>query len=377
MSKSLFSVIRRLGIEVADPTFLELASIIVRHVVNAEDAYLCQRQLKESFDFSTVGTSAQQFRLDLADVSYVQYNLKFFALHIIKNGMRQSVLDRFDQFHVVRNDVVLLKKILGARGVRSELNRCAKIEPLTKQMVSVAAFYEASDVFERIHPDLTKYIRGRVYTKLRFISVSSNMEFYDLQMDLMCKAIQTFIKLVPTEQPEAYILNYIRRALANHTTNIIKSHTTQKRKRMVQGAADGFGGHTYEIPVLSENQLMKTFGIENLNYEAMQDVGVNGEEASRREDELNFESVLRRFGKTRKRRAFIKLVAGVESPQFTEYLISQQLINEEQDNVDFNDKVKADKYIDTVCSFLSIRRWKADKFLNHLAETAYPEHATA
>lgn len=376
-SPSLFDILRNLGVDKDTPEFLRLATVIVRYIIGADSAYECQHGLKESFDFKTVDTSAQKFRLYLSDMSYVQMNLKFFCLHLIKHKMnREKLRQGVDDFEVHRNDVVLLRRILEQRGFRSEMRKNERIAPIEKQQVTLEAYKSVFTTFDRIYPSLVKHIKSRVYTKLRFISVSSNMEFYDLQMELMCKALQTFIKIVPTDKTELYITNYIRSAISNHTTNMIKSYTTQKRKRMVQGAADGFGGFTYEIPVLSENQLLKTFGVENLSYESMQGAEESSETDKHREDQLNYESLLRKFGRTNKRRMFIKLMAGQECHFFSRYLARNRLIAHGRDNVDFNEAVDSDAYLDAVCRYLNIRKWKAKRFLNYIAKEAYPEFTT-
>lgn len=376
-SLSLFEVLKELGVDPSSPEFVDLATTIVRYIIGADSAYECQHRLKDVFDFRRVDTSAQKFRLYLTDMSYLQLNLKFFCLHLIKHGMNKEKLQQgVDDFSVKRNDVVLLKRIMSQRGFRTEMKNHSRISVIEKQQVSLDAFRAVFTTFDRIYPTLMKHIKSRVYTKLRFISVSSNMEFYDLQMELMCKALQTYIKMIPTDKSELYITNYIRTSISNHTTNMIKSHTTQKRKRMVQGAADGFGGFTYEIPVMSENQLLKTFGIDHPSYEAMQGADSTLDSAKHTEDNMNFESLLRRYGKTPKRRMFLKLMAGQESDKFTDYLARRKIIGHGQDNVDFNEIAERESYLETVCKYLNIRKWKAKRFLNHIARNAYPDRIT-
>src|SRR5690606_12096060 len=125
-------------------------------------------------------------------------NLKFFCLHLIKHGLSHNTLTRgVEDFDVQRNDVVLIRRVFSQRGLRSELQKHERIITVTKQQVTVASYKQVFSVFDRIYPILLKHIKSRVYTKLRFISISSNMEFYDLQMELMWKAIHTYIKMVP------------------------------------------------------------------------------------------------------------------------------------------------------------------------------------
>lgn len=373
-SPSLFDILLDLGIDKESPEFLSTATTVIRYLIGVDGAYACQHNLKAAFDFKHTDTSAQKFRLYISDMSYLQLNLKFFCLHLLKHGVNNDRLQKgIEEFSLRRNDVVLVKKVLKQRGFRAEMQRSERLTSIQKDQVSLSAFRNVFSTFDRIYPAIMKHIKRRVYTKLRFISVSSNMEFYDLQMELMCKALQTYVKMVPTDKTELYITNYIRTTVSNHTTNMIKSYTTQKRKRMVQGAADGFGGYTYEIPVLSENQLLKTFGIEHPSYETMMGQGEIQDSTKHKEDSLNFQSVLKHFGKTKKRKAFICLMAGKESQVFTKYLMKTKKISPDKDNVDYSEEVDPETYLDTVCRYLKIRKWKAKRFLKYLAHEAYPD----
>jgi len=373
-SPSLFEILIDLGVDKDSPEFLCTATSIIRHLVGVDGAYDCQKSLKEAFDFTKSPFSPQKFRLYISDMSYLQLNLKFFCLHLLKHGINETRLKKgVEDFNLRRNDVVLINKVLKQRGFRAEMQKSERLRSIERNQVSIKAFQEVFNLFNKIYPAIMQHIKRRVYTKLRFISVSSNMEFYDLQMELMCKALQTYVKMIPTDKSELYITNYIRTSVSNHTTNMIKSYTSQKRKRMVQGAADGFGGYKYEIPVMSENQLFKTFGIEHPTYDSMLGANQIQDSTKSAEDSLNLQSVIKKFGITRKRRAFIRLMAGQESKCFSKYLADTKRINHDQDNVDYSDEVDSETYLEAVCRHLNIRSWKAKRFLQHLANKAYPD----
>lgn len=375
---TLFESIRSIGISADSPGFIGIAAAVIRHVVGADDAYACQRAFKSFEEFGQIEISAQKFRLMLSDISYIHLNLKFFCLNLIKSGMTVHNLRRFkEEFGIDRNDVVLVRRAFEQRGFRKSVKSAESVKSIRKEQITKAAFDSIFEPFNAIYPVLMRHIKSRTYTKLRFVSVSSNMEFYDFHMELTCKALQAYIKMVPTDKEPAHILNYLRSTVSNHTTNLIKAHTTQKRQRMLKGASDGFGGFNYEIPVVSENQLFRAFGIENVSYEAMQGAEHQTEDEKVREDQLNFDMVLRKFGKTPKRRAFIKLIARQEHKAFTGYLQRSDLIADSQDNVDYSEMAGERAYFDAVCGFLRVHTTKAQKFMRHIARVAYPEHFAA
>jgi len=370
---TLFETTKSL-VPLESPAFIGITTAIVRHVLGADDAYACQRLFKEHFDFTQSDTSAQKFRLLLSDVSYIHLNIKFFCFNLLKHGMNHEKLTRFQkQFNIDRNDVVLIKKVFDQWGLRKNLRSSTRIAEIKKEQITKAEFNKVFDVFNSIYPAVHKHIRNKTYTKLRFISTSSNMEFYDLHMELTCKVLQAYIKMVPTVMTPLHIANYLRSAVNNYTVNIIKSHTTQKRRRMIQGAADGFGGFTYEIPIVSENQLFSSFGLENLSYEGMSSTDTRTEEDRVKESSISFDMILRRFGKTKKRQVFIKLISMQENEKFTRYLKKHERIEGEQDNVDFSESAGQRAYFEAVCSYLNLRKSQARKFMLHIARVAYPE----
>lgn len=371
---TLYQSIKDLGVCPKAPEFIKAATAVIKHVVGAENAYDCQKQLKEAVDFSQTKTSAQKFRLMLADISYVHLNVKFFCLNLLKRGMSRKNLWLFkEDFGIDRNDVVLIRKALGQRGLRSQLKSSGPVKAIRKDQITKAAFDDVYKPFNAIYPDLLKHIKSRTYTKLRFISVSSNMEFYDFHMELMCKVLQAYIRMVPTDKEPLHIANYLRRTISNHTSNLIKAYTTQKRQRMVKGKADGFGSNHFEIPVVSENQLFRAFGLENLSYESMQSSDHQYDEEKAKEAQLNFDMVLKRFGKTPKRRVFIRLIAQSESPKFTDFLLRSGLISDGQDNVDYSEIAGREAYFEAVCDYCRVSTRKARRFLLRIAEVAYPE----
>ena len=351
------------------------ATSILRHILGVDDAYACQRTLKETINFDGTDSSAQKFRLSLSETSYMHINVKFFCLNALSGAITPERLQNMARsFRVDRNDVVLIRRVLSQRGLRAEIKRAKSVALLRRDLITPAAFENVFKVFGDVYPDILRHIKRKTYTKLRFVSVSSNIEFHDFHMDLVCKAIHAYMKLVPTDKSTLYIANYLRVSVNNHVSNMIKAHTSQKRRRMVKGTADGFGGFNYEIPVVSENQLFRAFGVDdNVSYENLQCHDVYADAERVREGELMFDKIVDTFGTTKTRKALILLLSGKESRRFTQYLIERDLISPEQDNVDFSESVNREVLLEQVCKFLTLKVGRVRAFLSKIGREIYPE----
>lgn len=374
LQSSLFQNLKSMGMDTGDTVMMRCATVLIRHIMMVCDSYECQRELNAAFDFKGAGISAQQFRLMLADSGYIHLNLKFFCLNLIKKGASPKNIDNCaETFNISRNDAVLVKKVFKQKGFQSSVKKHEAIQNLEMEDINRSSFLLVYEQFNVVHPILMKHIKNKTYTKLRFISVSSNVEFYDFHMELICKAFQTYIhKLVPGKYSDAYVTNYIKRALSNHIVNIIKSYDTQKRRRMQQSGKDGFGGFRYEVPVISENQLYHAFGVENMIYENMRNSDINSEEEAETEGNISFRMIMEKFGFTKKRRLFIYLMAQQEHFGFTSFLQKNNLIEKSEDNIDYYTYAGNEDYFNQVCQYLQVGTNSASKFIRRVGKKITP-----
>lgn len=350
-----------------------IAECVVSYVIGLDDAYECQRKLKDYIDEQKM--SAQRFRLMLADSSYVHLNLKFFVMNVLKTSSSEDNLIMYgEMFGIEEEDIMLMQDVFDIKGYKTKARKY--IADIKRSSISAEAFKDAYRVFNAICPDLMRHIKTKTYTKLRFISSSANIEFYDFHTDLICKAIQTYLKMVPTNKSELHITNYIRNTLNNHTVNIIKSSTTKKRARLVKGESDGFGGNRFEIVAASENQLFHAFGLEEtVSYDSLRNSDDNRSEEQRRDSNLNYERIIKRLGKTKKKRELLRLIACEENTKFTRFLKRAKRIAWDQDNVDYHDQAGYEKYFSEVCKFLKVCERKAQRFADRIGAIAFPDHA--
>jgi hypothetical protein len=371
---SLLDAVESLNIQPDSEKALLVGAAILYNILGVSDAYACQRVLNENVNFHALDSSGQKFRLLLGDIAYLQLNLKFFALNVLLHTNLPSDLRKFSrQFSIPKNDVVLVKRLLGRRGELSTLRKHPRIQEVSKEMISEAAFKAAFGLFEKIYPVILRHIRNKTYQKLRFISTSSNMEFYDLNMELVCKAIQAYVKIIPTSKTEGHVIAYICRALNNHVVNMIGAYTSLKRSRMERGSADGYGGHSFEVTTMSENQLIHAFGVDVSNYDSLRSTAINEEDERIRDSNITYQLILSRFGTSPKRTTFLNLISIQEHTGFTRYLQSRKLIRSDEDNADYKMKTNTDTYIKVVCEFVGVSTAAAQHFMNRIASTAYPD----
>lgn len=367
-------VVNELGVDIHDKSLLPVTASVVRYLTGVDTAYTFQHKLKTLVDFNKLEDSAKTFRLKLLETAYLSLKLKYFSFCLALHPFNLASLKKFaSDFDIDRNDVVLIRRVFEMRGFRRDLRKSERLERLHRCMVDVEAFDEMYDMFDRIYPALMRYIRKIAWSKLRFLTFSTNTESSDFHGELLCKAIKTFNHLMPSDFEELYIQNYIKRAIANHAQNIIAQQTTQKRGRLVQGKKDGFGSNEFQLTVVSQNQLFGAFGIEAASYENLQNENANSEEVKIRDSIINFESILRKFGVTPKRYALLELVSGVEHKDYTDYLHDKKIIEKHSDNVDYYNKVSHNTYLKRICEFLEVKHDVACRFLNHVGRKAYPE----
>jgi len=372
---SLYNTIRKLG---DDVELLSIAEAILLHVVGVDDAYTCQRKFKDLIERKNFEYSAQKFRLVIASTAYININLKFFVLNVMQRRPTVQRIQKYlDIFDISRNDAVILRSLLQKSEFKRAMSQAAAKVP--ENLITEGAYKSVFKTFKTIYPDLMKHIRSKTFTKLRFLTVSSNTEFYDLHMELMCKALQTYIKMVPIQKSELHVANIIRTSLNNHTINMIKSYTTQKRARIINsGVKDGFGQTRFDLVTVSENQLLKAFGVaegEEIGLDDLRDAGACFDDERARDSELNFQSIIRRYGVTAKRKTLLELLACQEHKRFSRFLRRRAKIDASKDNVDFYDTAGQEAYFDNVCRFLHLCEDKARKFVKEVGYSAYPEIA--
>lgn len=342
-----------LGVELNSPEAVTYATHIFRYISGMDDAFKFQR------NFKSVCNSAKDFRLSLAHKSYFSVNLKYAFLSAGLGKLTTDTLEGVQkEFHITHNDTVMLKRVLLVRGLRTEIKvqgyKPVDVTPLRRDADLI--------VFRELYPAIQRVIGSITYKRMRFISSSTNTEFFDLNSELTCKALSVFYSLMPLKQPVeiAYVKNYILRALNNYAVNMIEARTSAKSGRLVQGAKDGFGGNDYELLIVSNNQIKNEEG--DAVYD---DLGHDGSDIT---ETLDFDRLIKRYGDAPNRKSFLLLVTGHDDPAFTEYLRSKRCLRTGEDSVDYYNRAATAEYHSRINDFLGIDAGLSRAFLGFLGK---------
>lgn len=117
---------------------------------------------------------------------------------------------------------------------------------------------ECSDMVERLRPYIAKYVAR----KLRFIVTSNNLNNFDIEGEIVEKAIRAYYRAVPFVTGE-HLLNTLKKAVASRGTNLIHYYQADKRRRL-SDAGDG----SYQNTVIGLN-ITDDEGVEQENQFVM------------------------------------------------------------------------------------------------------------
>lgn len=369
-------IVETLGIEYRSAQFYDVFSISLLYVANVDNSYTYQRKLKQNVDFSSLSLSAQGFRLKLIGYRACSLNLRFFLHNVAR--MRSYTSDDIRElavsFRMARSDTRAAYQLLRNNPeFRSTLRRSPVIREVPAHCITVSAFRRLEERFADIYTPVIKYVKHISYSKLRFISTSTNTDLSDLHGDLMLRAVQAFMSRMPGDYTQLHLANYIKRAVHNHAINMIHAATAEKRSRLVSGTVDGIG-EGFMLRCASENQLnANAEDGETIGYdELMSDEFISNEIAAR-DTQLAVEQLMSRYANRPKKLRFLTLLSGQYCPEFTEYLRSnRKLRSQNHDNVDLQELTSNSRYIGHVCEYLSVNKKQATRFLRRVGTRHFP-----
>ena len=355
-----------------DDAFTKVLRDTCFYLVGNIGAFDYQKNLKQYVKFSELPLSAKEFRLAVLELGKYTLNLKLYLLNVVKtNGFPKEFSSRKD----------FLRKTCLAAGVKlrdgarcykaihphiHKLRKCKRIKATPKKIVNPYHREHWHLKFNGVvYKPVMKTIKQITYTKLRFISSSTNAELADLHSELAIKALQTYYRLVPTTADDAYIINYIRRAVSNHAKNIIKTYTSQKRGRMVRSGKDGFGGSNFDLIIVSENQIRAKAGEDgaNITYDQLGDA-FNAYDGMRSiESMLSIKALKRRYRGVPRKYEVLKILLGEEHAGFTAFLKAKGVMRVGT-NSDFQDRCDTERYLQLIAEFTRISVRSLTKFKN-------------
>lgn len=361
--ESLCSALRHvLKLDLNSKEALDVTQATVRYLCRVGDAYAYQRELKASVNFKQLDVSAKVFRLDLTEKSYFTLNIKFFAFVLCRYPVTIPNLRRWaEAFGIERNDVVMLRRAFTQGGFRRDMRASERFAEIATEAIGENAVTLGQSKFNEMYSEVMKHIRRKTFKKMRFCAKAENAEFADYNGEIMYKALKAYYMMLPTPKSDAYVLNYIRSTCTNQALNMINAKTTDKRNRMVSAGADGFGGSNYTLTCVSENQMAVTDANEPVSYEAsLNDTNVHDNDKLLAE--LNFERVVKAYGKSSLRRRAILIVSGHDDERFTRYLRLRGIIRADEDSSDFVHRNNLEKVIAHMADHLNVRSQRLARF---------------
>lgn len=363
---SLFSRIRSLNLNEEDS--LLVARSVVAYLIGADTAFDMQRNVKPVLAKSDTGKSAKVFRLELLEDSQIILDVKFAALNLCyRTPSVETLRDVQADFNIDRNDMVLLKRCFTNRRWRSKIKQSPRVKAVQLRDVTVDNKDRLLEALADISKALMPTIRNVVYKKMRFLANSENMELADFHNELMCKAILAYYMMVPTVRTDAHVINSLRVACTNHALNIINAKTSHKRRRMDNMGSDGFGGYSFSLRTVSENQMMVTVdGIVEQYDGTMNDA--NSGHAERLLSTLSYERLLQRMGRTTVRENILSILSGTECPRFTTYLQECSVIREHEDCVDFVERNSFATIVKRMSTYFKVDADRLTRFLTYVGK---------
>lgn len=345
-----------------------------------EECILCLAGVNSAFDFqsnvksidlSPTGMSGKDFRLRLMEKSYLTVNVKYAALFLSLVPNNADSYNKLQSF-LSQSDVQIFRQFFSRRSFKSNVKAYAIGRGLKVQDVTYTAMRRDKKMFEAYLPKAMRHIKSRVRKKLTFVINAENDSAKDFTSDLTVKVLRAYHSLIPTKQPEAYIVNYIRRSATNEANNLIDKHTTNKRGRMVRGKEDGFGGHDWEMICRSESQT-KINEEGETEYQTL--LNQHEDHAPSIDSSIMMSRLMDKF-KGRKLK-ILKILSGTVDEGFTRFLKAKNKLGRGIDHTDYQRRVPHTTYLETLAQYVGVYQDAFMKFVQYIGRvlTAHKEFA--
>lgn len=188
-----------------------------------------------------------------------------------------------------------------------------------------------------------RWLKRKVYEKLRFIANSQNLSLSDLESDLRLMGVRALMLSYPCIDSSLHAANLMQRTMANQLVNLIKRFTTVKRARIIK---DEDGEYTSLTVTLDEAKL---------NTKAAAEVSDLTLEVRKLVNSLKG-----------KRKTLIELLCGAYSKPFTAWLQERRFRIET--NEELLDKLPTSEYISLISEYLHLAKAKAFAFIESIKE---------
>lgn len=346
-----------------------------------EECILCLSGVNTAFDFqrnvktidlTPTGMSGKDVRLGLMGKCYLTVNVKYAALFL---ALVPNNADAYVKLQAYLNaeDIAIFRNYFSRRSFKANMKEYAISRGLCARDVTIQAMRRDKKAFDDLLQKATRHIKSRVRKRLGFVVKSDNNTDKDFSGDLTCKVLRAYHSLIPTKQPEAYVVNYLRRSASNETVNLIEKHTTGKRGRMVATGDDGYGGQNYEVICRSENQTHKG---EDGESEFDMLMGTQIEDSTPTIESSILMSRL--YGKFKGRKLkILEILSGQNDDGFTRFLKRKNKLGRGVDHTDYQRRVAPQTFLNTLAEYVGVYREAFMKFVQYIGGvlTAHKEFA--
>jgi len=366
---TLSSVISgKLSLSSKSVEFTEVYAYCISYLTNGVTAFKFQRQVRE---YLPKGLSAKVFRLHLLKNKYNYFTLKLFVLNLSKIKLNDypTAEELARSFGVHSKDFKVIHELWATsprfrKRIRTWVKELPKGCDLTPKGIE-------TEFSNEIYPVVFKKIKGVAYSKLRFIARSSNLDLTDLQSELALKCIQSYYKIVPTNQGQAYVINYLKRAITNHSTNMIMTATTKKHGRLICTGVDSNNDRVFSLRTVAENQMTVTTNLNGDTTESsIQDQDYcSSDPTLALENEICVTTILDKYKAKAKKHRLLLLLMGKFDEQFTEWLHGRKLCLPREDNCSLQDRLDQNEFRKLISQFLHIDDAKVNVFLFKLGQS--------
>lgn len=334
--------------------FKNLMSSTLLYICTSTNIKVYHRTLKDNADFSALDITPAQFRMELMDSGYVTANLKFYSTFL--SLLTANALDKFVaeelcyKYKICPCDAKpIFNFILELKGFRTEIRKFAKSRGIKSRDYSFTRLQEIKDTFSSMLPELEKHIRRTTNKKLDFIRKYFNMSREELWSDLVVHTLRAYYKSVPNDFSELKQLNYLRTAVNNRALNLIESHVSQKRQRLVNMGSDNKEGAKFVLMVEAESQMTLNSEGESQSLETLGEgeFWLNGAESQ--DFTLSIDSLRSKYRNT-KRGVVLSVFAGFEVPRLTTWMRKRRMLRAVDKN---SQDIMETKDIGEMCSILA------------------------
>ena len=182
------------------------------------------------------------------------------------------------------------------------------------------------------------------YRKLRFIYQSSGFEQKDISHDLMLHGLRSLGVTYPRLESPLHAVNVAKRAMSNQGKTIIKSATTEKRRRLVRTSQGDFEAVVTPISDIQANTMPCESAAASYKR-------IEFREAA--------DSILNQF--SGKKRQFLELLGGAPSPSFDSFLEQKRRRSVDSENAGI--KLARNTHIALIAEFIGVQPVLCHKLL--------------